>query len=51
MVVTMCEEVMATHPSILAWRTWTEEVVGLQSMRSQKKKKKIKCVKLVLFLL
>ena len=31
------EKGMATHSSILAWRTpWTEEPVGLQSMRSQK---------------
>ena len=30
------EEDMATHSSILAWRTpWTEEPGGLQSMRSQ----------------
>ena len=29
------EEGMATHPSILAWRTpWTEEPGGLQSMES-----------------
>ena len=28
---------MATHPSILAWRTpWTEEPGGLQSMGSQR---------------
>ena len=28
---------MATHSSILAWRTpWTEESGGLQSMRSQR---------------
>ena len=31
------EEEMATHSSIFAWKTlWTEEPVGLQSMRSQK---------------
>ena len=31
------EESMATHSSILAWRTpWTEEPVGLQSMGSQR---------------
>ena len=31
------EKGMATHSSILAWRTpWTEEPGGLQSMRSQK---------------
>ena len=31
------EEEMATHFSILAWRTpWTEEPGGLQSMRSQR---------------
>ena len=30
------EEGMATHPSILAWRTpWTEEPGGLQSMEWQ----------------
>ena len=30
------EEEMATHSSILAWRTlWTEEPAGLQSMGSQ----------------
>ena len=30
------EEGMATHSSILAWRTpWTEESGGLQSMGSQ----------------
>ena len=30
------EKDMATHSSILAWRTpWTEEPGGLQSMRSQ----------------
>ena len=30
------EEGMATHSSILAWRTsWTEEPGGLQSRRSQ----------------
>ena len=30
------EEVMATHPSILAWRIpWTEEPGGLQFMGSQ----------------
>ena len=28
---------MATHPSILAWRTpWTEKAGGLQSMGSQR---------------
>jgi len=27
---------MATHPSVLAWKTpWTEEPDGLQSMESQ----------------
>ena len=32
------EEEMATHSSILAWRTpWTEEPGGLQSMESQKR--------------
>ena len=32
---------MATHSSIFAWEIlWTEEPVGLQSMGSQKKKKK-----------
>ena len=31
------EKEMATHSSIFAWKTlWTEEPVGLQSMRSQK---------------
>ena len=31
------EKEMATHPSILAWRTpWTEEPGGLQSMGSQR---------------
>ena len=31
------EEGMATHSSILAWRTlWTEEPGGLQSMGSQR---------------
>ena len=31
------EEGMATHSSILTWRTlWTEEPGGLQSMRSQR---------------
>ena len=31
------EEAMATHSSILAWRTpWTEEPGGLQFMGSQK---------------
>ena len=31
------EEGMATHPSILAWRSpWTEEPGGLQSMGSQR---------------
>ena len=31
------EKGMATHSSILAWRTpWTEETGGLQSMGSQK---------------
>ena len=31
------EEEMATHSSILAWRTpWTKETDGLQSMRSQR---------------
>ena len=31
------EEEMATHSSILAWRSpWTEELGGLQSMGSQK---------------
>ena len=31
------EESMATHSSLLAWRTpWTEEPGGLQSMGSQK---------------
>ena len=31
------EEEMATHCSILAWKTpWTEEPSGLQSMGSQK---------------
>ena len=30
------EKGMATHSSILAWKiSWTEEPVGLQSMRSQ----------------
>ena len=28
---------MATHSSILAWKTWTEEPGGLQSVGSQKK--------------
>ena len=32
----LLEKVMATHSSILAWRTtWTEEPGGLQSMGSQ----------------
>ena len=32
---------MAIHSSILAWKIpWTEETGGLQSMGSQKKKKK-----------
>ena len=31
------EEGMATHTSILAWRTpWTEEFSGLQSIQSQR---------------
>ena len=31
------EKEMATHPSILAWKTpWTEEPGGLQSMGSQR---------------
>ena len=31
------EEGMAAHSSILAWRIpWTEELVGLQSMGSQR---------------
>ena len=31
------EDDMATHSSILAWRTpWTEEADGLQSMGSQR---------------
>ena len=31
------EEEMATHSSILAWEiSWTEQPVGLQSMRSQR---------------
>ena len=31
------EKGMATHSSILAWKTtWTEEPVGLQSMRLQR---------------
>ena len=31
------EKGMATHSSILAWRTpWTEELVGLQSMGLQR---------------
>ena len=31
------EKGMATHSSILAWKIpWTEELVGLQSMGSQK---------------
>ena len=31
------EEGMATHSSILAWRIpWTEDLVGLQSMASQR---------------
>jgi len=31
------EEGMATHSSILAWRIpWTEELVGIQSMGSQR---------------
>ena len=31
------EEGMATHSSVLAWRTsWTEEPGGLQSVRSQR---------------
>ena len=31
------EKGMATHPSILAWNIpWTEEPVGLQSIRSQR---------------
>ena len=31
------EEEMAAHSSILGWRIqWTEEPVGLESMRSQK---------------
>ena len=31
------EKGMATHSSVLAWRIpWTEEAVGLQSMRLQK---------------
>jgi len=31
------EKGMATHPSILAWRIpWTEELVGIQSMGSQR---------------
>ena len=31
------EKEMATHPSILAWRSpWTEKPDGLQSMGSQK---------------
>ena len=31
------EKGMATHSSILAWRvSWTEELGGLQSVRSQK---------------
>ena len=30
------EKEMATHFSILAWRTWTQEHGGLQSMRSQR---------------
>ena len=48
--VTMCEEGMAAHPSVLAWRTpWTEEAGGLEPMGSPPKKSKY--VKLVLFLL
>ena len=32
----LLEEEMATHPSVLAWKTpWTEEPDGLQSMESQ----------------
>ena len=31
------EKGMATHPSIRAWRIpWTEELVGIQSMGSQR---------------
>ena len=46
----MCEEGMAAHHSVLAWRTpWTEEAGGLEPMGSPPKK--IKYVKLVLFLL
>ena len=31
------EEEMATHSSILAWKIlWTEELGGLQSMKSQR---------------
>ena len=31
------KEVMATHPSFLAWRIpWTEKPGGLQSMKSQR---------------
>jgi len=33
----LLEESMATYPIILAWRIpWTEELGGLQSMRSQR---------------
>ena len=33
----LLEEGMATHPSILAWRTlWTEEPGGLRSMGLQR---------------
>ena len=35
--VASLEKEMATHSSILAWRIpWTEELVGLQSMGSQR---------------
>ena len=33
------DEGMATHSSILAWRIWTEEPGGLQSMGSQESDK------------
>ena len=37
------EEGMATHSSILAWRTrWTEEPGGLQSIGSQKSQTRLK---------
>ena len=41
---------MATHSSILTWRTlWTEEPGGLQSIGSQKSQTRLKCLSMYVY--